>query len=151
MKNLTFNIICSLLFRLEQGTRRDELLECFQKMIEGMLSVPVKLPFTRYSQSLKGSKRVQDIIKDLISEKRVELERKIASPLQDLITCLLSSRSDNNGKVMTEKEILHNIMLVMVAGHDTSSVVFTFLLRLLANDPVVHATLLQGVHSAKQV
>ncbi|KAM1149967.1 hypothetical protein FF1_030569 [Malus domestica] len=143
MKNLTFNIICSLLFRLERGTRRDELLECFQKMIEGMWSVPVKLPFTRYSQSLKGSKKVQDIIKELISEKRVELERKTASPLQDLITCLLSSRSDDNGEVMTEKEILHNVMLVMVAGHDTSSVVLTFLLRLLANDPVVHATVLQ--------
>ncbi|KAK2639670.1 hypothetical protein Ddye_027465 [Dipteronia dyeriana] len=34
-------------------------------------------------------------------------------------------------------------MFVMVAGHDTSSVLNTFLVRLLANDPAVYAAVLQ--------
>ncbi|CAL2254604.1 unnamed protein product [Prunus armeniaca] len=143
MKILTFNIMCSLLFGLEQGTRRDELVECFQQMIEGMWSVPVNFPFTRYNRSLKASRRVQNMIKELISEKRAELEQKTISPLQDLVTCLLSIRNDDNEEVITEKEILHNIMLIMVAGHDTSSVVLTFLFRSLANEPAVYEALLQ--------
>ncbi|PON55767.1 hypothetical protein PanWU01x14_185760 [Parasponia andersonii] len=47
----------------------------------------------------------------LIHEKRVKLEQKRASPLQDLITCLLSIRSDNNEELISEKEIVRNILV----------------------------------------
>ncbi|KAK4851553.1 hypothetical protein QYF36_016246 [Acer negundo] len=143
MKTLTFNIICSLLFGLERGPKRDQFVSNFETMIAGMWSVPVNLPFTRYNGSLKASARVQNMLKDLIQEKRKKLEQKIASPHQDLITCLLSIRDENGQEVITEKEIVHNVMLVMVAGHDTSSVLITFLVRLLANDPAVYAAVLQ--------
>lgn len=125
MKTLTFNIICSLLFGVERGTRRDELMNSFQEMIEGTWSVPINLPFTRYNRSLRASARVQDTVKDLIGEKSVGLEQRSVNPHQDLITCLLSNRTphqSNNGQVtITEKEIVHNVMLIMTAGHDTSS------------------------------
>ncbi|KAL6205514.1 hypothetical protein ACLB2K_022772 [Fragaria x ananassa] len=143
MKNLTFNIICSLLFGLERGIRREQFVECFQTMIEGMWSVPVNFPFTRYNSSLKASKRVQNMLKELIHEKRIQLEQKKASPQQDLITCFLSIRNEEGEEELTELEMVHNVMVVMVAGHDTSSVLITFLLRLLANEPVVYAALLQ--------
>ena len=150
MKNLTFNIICSLVFGVERGPRRDELIECFRQMIEGIWSVPVNFPFTRYNQSLKASKKVQKMLKELVCEKRVQLEQKTTSPLQDLITCLLNIRNIDNEEELTENEILHNIMVVMVAGYDTSSVVITFLLRLLANEPAIHAAVLQGMHNASR-
>lgn len=145
MKTLTFNIICSLLFGLERGARRDKLSNDFQYMMRGMWSVPVNLPFTRYNRSLQASARAQKILKLLIGEKRVDLHQKGASPRQDLITRLLSIRDDNNEQVISDKEIIHNSMLIMVAGHDTSSVLLTFLVRLLANDPVIYAAVLQGI------
>ncbi|KAL6205512.1 hypothetical protein ACLB2K_022770 [Fragaria x ananassa] len=39
--------------------------------------------------------------------------------------------------------MVQNVMVVMVAGHATSSVLITFLLQLLANEPAVYAALLQ--------
>ncbi|KAL5804137.1 hypothetical protein ACOSQ3_030937 [Xanthoceras sorbifolium] len=143
MKTLTFNIICSLIFGLERGAKRDQFVSNFQVMIAGMWSVPVNLPFTRYNRSLKASARVQNMVKDLIQEKRKKLDQKTASPHQDLITCLLSIRDENGEEVITEKEIVHNVMLVMVAGYDTSSALITFLIRLLANDPAVYAAVLE--------
>lgn len=143
MKTLTFNIICSLLFGLERGARRDGFVASFQEMIEGMWSIPINFPFTRYNRSLRASARVQNMIKDLIREKRVELEQKGASTHQDLITCLLGIGNENNEELITEMEIVHNVMLVMVAGHDTSSVLITFIIRLLANEPAVYAAVLQ--------
>ncbi|KAL6313994.1 hypothetical protein AAG906_011726 [Vitis piasezkii] len=142
MKTLTFNIICGLLFGVERGIRREKLVGRFQEMIEGIWSVPVNLPFTRYNRSLQASTKIQNMIKELMREKEVELE-KGASPHQDLITCLLSIRGKNNEEVITEKEIVDNVMLVMVAGHDTSAVLITFLVRLLANDPDVYAAVLK--------
>ena len=146
MKTLTFNIVCSLLFGLERGTRRDKLADDFQHMIGGIWSVPVNLPFTRYNRSLQASARAQKMLKGLICEKRADLEQKGASPRQDLITCLLSIRNEQNEEVISEKEIIHNVMLIMVAGYDTSSVLLTFLVRLLANDPTIYAAVLQGIY-----
>ncbi|KAK4420760.1 cytochrome [Sesamum alatum] len=130
MKTLTFNIICSLLLGLERGARRAAFVEYFQQMIEGMWSIPIN---TRFNRSLKASAKVRKMLKDLICEKRTELE-KGASSHRDLITCLLSIRGHDNNELVSEDEIVHNVTLIMVAGHDTSSVLITFIIRLLAND-----------------
>ncbi|XP_030542985.1 cytochrome P450 716B1-like [Rhodamnia argentea] len=143
MKILTFNIICSLLFGVEERAEREKFLKNFQEMIEGMWSIPVKLPFTRYNRSLRASSRVQSMLKELVQKKKVKLEQCAATPHQDLITCLLSKRNEGNERAVTDKEILHNIMLVMVAGHDTSSVLITFMLRLLSKNPAVYEAVLQ--------
>ena len=122
-----------------------------QEMIAGIWSIPIDLPFTRYNRSLRARTRVQNMVKDLIREKRVELEQKGASPCQDLITCMLSIRNENNEQVISDKEILQNVIVVMVAGHDTSSVLITFIIRLLANEPAVYAAILQGIHKTLRV
>ncbi|KAL9661289.1 hypothetical protein QQ045_026113 [Rhodiola kirilowii] len=144
MKTLSFSIICSLLFGLERGTRRDTLIDLFQEMIIGMWSIPINLPFTRYRRSLNASSKVQAMIKELVKEKRSELKQKGPScRSQDLITCLLSIQDENGKETLTESEIVHNVILVMVAGHDTSSVVITFILRTLSTDMAVYEAVLQ--------
>ncbi|KAG6794011.1 hypothetical protein POTOM_003244 [Populus tomentosa] len=119
MKKLSFDVICSLLFGIEQGgTRRDKLVTWFQQMIGGIWSVPINLPFTRFNRGLRASARVRNFLKDLIAENRMEL-KKGADPHQDLITCLLSTR------------------------HDTSAILITFMIRLLAIEPSIYAAVLQ--------
>ncbi|XP_058072525.1 cytochrome P450 716B1-like [Magnolia sinica] len=140
MKILTFDIICSLLFGLERGPQREQFINGFQQMIEGMWSVPINLPFTRFNRSLRASQRVGTMITDLIHEKRAALELGHASPHADLITCLLSRCGD--GEAITHKEIVDNAKIVMIAGHDTSSVLITFLLRLLAKDQLIYDNVL---------
>ncbi|KAH0744394.1 hypothetical protein KY290_032387 [Solanum tuberosum] len=90
MKTLTFDIICSLLFGLERGARRDQMLHP-----------------TRTSSSL------------------------------------LSIRGENKQELMSENEIIHNVMLIMVAGYATSSILITFMVRLLAKNPNIHAAVLE--------
>ncbi|KAK9133449.1 hypothetical protein Scep_012977 [Stephania cephalantha] len=144
MKSLTFDIICSLLFGLERGARREKLVDCFEKMMGGMWSVPINLPFTRFNGSLKARKMAKTIIKDLIEEKRQAIEEHRCSPHADLMTCLLSIRGEDNEEIISEKEIIDNSLLIMVAGHDTTSILLTFLIRHLANDPNIYAAVLHG-------
>ncbi|CAK7338471.1 unnamed protein product [Dovyalis caffra] len=144
MKTLTFNIICTLLFGIERGARREKLVDWFQEMIEGMWSTPINFPFTRYNRSLQASAGIRKMVNDFIDEKRLKLAQKDATnPQQDLITCMLSARDENNREVITEKEIVDNVILVMTAGHDTSSILITFLIQLLANEPSVYAAILK--------
>ncbi|KAL1556014.1 cytochrome P450 716B1-like protein [Salvia divinorum] len=146
MKTLTFNIICSLLFGVERGSVRDTLELYFQEMIEGIWSLPLNLPFTRFNRSLKASAKVKKMLRHLISEKRAQLAAG-ASSHQDLITCLLTS---HGGQLASDDEIIHNVMLVMVAGHDTSTILITFMVRVLANHPEIHAAVLAEQEGIKK-
>lgn len=52
----------------------------------------------------------------------LELAQKGSDPRQDLISCMLGTRYENTREVITEKGIEDNGLLVMTAGHDTSSI-----------------------------
>ncbi|KAL2316774.1 hypothetical protein Fmac_030650 [Flemingia macrophylla] len=143
MKTLTFNIICSLLFGLERGKQRDQFLDSFQTMIKGMWSVPINLPLTRYNRSLRASAKIQNLLKEIVHKKKIEFEQNGESARQDLISCMLGMVDEDGKKVITDKEIIHNVSLVMVAGYDTSSVLITFIIRLLANEPDICTAVLQ--------
>lgn len=144
MKRLTFNIICSLLFGLERGAQRDDYLESVQRMIQGMWSIPINLPFTCYNRSLRESARAQGMLKSLVDKKRTELEKDPHAPKRDLIACLLRKRDDDNKQLLTDEEIIHNAKIVMVAGYDTSSVLITFMIRQLLNSPDIYDRVLKG-------
>ncbi|KAK9267503.1 hypothetical protein L1049_009931 [Liquidambar formosana] len=126
MKTLTFNIICSLIFGIERGAKRDELVVLFQHLIGGVLSVPINLPFTQFNRSLKASAKIKTILLESIGEKRKALEQHGASPHQDLITCLLSIHNEDNSVALADEEIVDNALTIMVAGYDTSSILITF-------------------------
>ncbi|KAK3188345.1 hypothetical protein Dsin_027906 [Dipteronia sinensis] len=147
MKSLTFNIMSSLIFGVEQGARRDAFVEHFQHIINGVLSMPVNLPFTRFNRSLRASAKVRVMVKELLREKRQALKQQhtsaAASANQDLISCLISLRNEDDSVLLTDEEIIDNALVIMVAGHDTSSILITFMIRLLANDPSVYATIVQ--------
>ncbi|KAI3986662.1 hypothetical protein MKX01_014200 [Papaver californicum] len=149
MKTLSFNIVSSLLFGLDAGERRDKFAEHFQNMIGGMWSFPINLPFTRFNHSLTASSKVQSMILQIVNEKRTALTEQTdhQGEQQDLITCLLNIKDKENdmtnSEALTDQEIIDNVKLVMVAGYDTSSILLTFLIRLLANNPDIHASLLK--------
>ncbi|KAK2377803.1 beta-amyrin 28-monooxygenase [Trifolium repens] len=142
LKTLTFNLICSVLLGIENGKQSDQFINPFQAMMRGMVSVPINIPFTSYNRSLKASARIQNMLKEIVHQKTVEQEKSGVNPRQDLISCMLSMVEDDK-QVLTEKEIIHNAMLVMVGGYDTSSVLITFIIRVLANEPAICAAVLQ--------
>ncbi|PIA27476.1 hypothetical protein AQUCO_07700031v1 [Aquilegia coerulea] len=141
MKNLTFNIMCALLFGLEQGEKREKFVKIFEQMVEGLWSIPLNLPFTRFNRSIQASSRIQNMIMDIIHERRSG--RHEANTYQDLILSLLSLQASDNATFLSDQEIVDSIRIIMVAGHDTSSILLTFLIRHLANDPVVYSAIVK--------
>ncbi|XVE51133.1 hypothetical protein DITRI_Ditri02bG0014600 [Diplodiscus trichospermus] len=144
MKTLTFNIMSSLIFGIEHGERRTTLIQLLQQMMNGLMSLPINLPFTRFNRSLKASAKIRTLIEDLLSESRAALEQRIAVPCEDLITCLLHIGNDDPSILMSDEEIIDIVIGVLIAGHDTSSVLITFLVRLLATDKSVYTNIMQG-------
>lgn len=145
MKRLTFDIIATLLFGLERGVVRARLASAFADMLEGMWSVPLDLPFTAFRKSLRASARARRVLEVTLAEKKARLERGESSPADDLLSCLASLRAEGGGEqLLTDEEIVDNAMVVLVAGHDTSSVLMTFMIRHLAGDPATLDAMVQG-------
>ena len=144
MKTLTFNVMSSLIFGIEQSEKREKLVELFQQLVKGALSVPINFPFTCFNRSLQASAKIRTIIKDLIHEKRAAMEDQFTFPQQDLITTLLNLRNDDLSAALSDEEIVDNVIVIMIAGHDTTSILLSFLINLLANNPSVYAIVLQG-------
>ena len=144
MKSLTFDIISLLLFGLERGAVRDALAGDFKHMVDGMWAVPVDLPFTAFHRSLKASASARRLVAGITRETKAKLERGEASRSSDLIACLLSLTDDSGARLLSEEEIVDTAMVSLTAGHDTSSILLTFLIRQLANDPDTLAAMVQG-------
>ncbi|CAM0870158.1 unnamed protein product [Alopecurus aequalis] len=144
MKRLTFDIISSLLFGLDAGDMRDALAEDFPDMMAGVFVFPVNLPFTAFSRSLKASQRARRLLQRIIREKKA----KLGDGHGDLISALLSLRDEHGDRLVTDGEILDNSMFSLLAAHDSTSVLLTFMVRHLANDPV---TLAAMVHEHEEV
>ncbi|KAI5590508.1 hypothetical protein POPTR_004G017800v4 [Populus trichocarpa] len=143
MKILTFNIMSSLIMGIEEGAKRDMLVGLFQQLIKGSLSVPINFPFTRFSRSLQASRKIRMILADLIRERRAAQKEQTAFPQQDLITTLLNLRNEDSSAALSDEEIVDNAITIMIAGHDTISVLLTTLIRHLANDQAVYAGIAQ--------
>ncbi|KAG0521145.1 hypothetical protein BDA96_08G136100 [Sorghum bicolor] len=145
MKRLTFDIISLLLFGLQRGAPlQDALAADFARVMDGIWAVPVNLPFTAFSRSLRASARARRLIAGILRETRAKLETGEASRSSDLIACLLSLTDHHSGApLLSDKEIVDNSVVALVAGHDTSSILMTFMVRQLANDPDTLAAMVQ--------
>ncbi|XP_039852124.1 taxadiene 5-alpha hydroxylase-like [Panicum virgatum] len=143
MKRLTFDIISSLLFGLERGSVRDALAADFMHLLDGVWAVPVDLPFTAFRRSLKASARARRVIAGIARETKAKLERGEASRSSDLIACLLSLTDDSGARQLSEEEVVESSMGTLIGGHETSSILMTFMVRYLASDPDTLAAMVQ--------
>ncbi|RLM59055.1 hypothetical protein C2845_PM18G04470 [Panicum miliaceum] len=137
MKALTFNVMSTVLFGMGMDSAvRRELSAEFQQLVQGIWAVPLDLPFTRFSRCLAASRRGRRAVAGVIGERRTKLERGESSPADDIVTHMLS-------KGLPIEEITDNVMFLMVAAHDTTAALITFLLRHLDANKDAYAKVLQ--------
>ncbi|KAJ1260561.1 hypothetical protein BS78_10G242100 [Paspalum vaginatum] len=126
-KALTFEVMCTVIFGLGRDTVRRELWTEFQQLVKGIWAVPVNLPFTTYSRCLAASERGRRAVAGVIHERRAKLERGDSSPGDDVVTLMLAEG-------MPDEEIIDNVMFLIIAAHDTTAALLTFLIRQLDID-----------------
>ncbi|CAM0948402.1 unnamed protein product [Alopecurus aequalis] len=141
MKRLTFDTIAALLFDLEAGAMRDALADDFTGVMELLMAIPVNLPCTTFSRGLKASARARRRLHGITREKAAEIAQGCTN--EDLISRLLSMRDEHGGRLLTDEDIVDNSMTALIGGHDTTSVLTTFMVRHLANDPGTLAAMVQ--------
>jgi cytochrome P450 len=142
MAHLTMRIISKILFDAEIpedlkviSDSTTKVLQMADERFNQMPTLPYWLP-TRLNRTLRANIEILDrLIQRFIDEGRASGEDK-----GDLLSMLLAAQ-DDDGAVMTDKQVRDEAMTVFGAGHETTAVTLTWTWYLLSQNPQVEARL----------
>jgi cytochrome P450 len=100
-------------------------------LIEGLLNLPLNLPFTPFGKRMTAKGKCDASIYGLI-------ERRLADnhDVGDILSILLSAE-DENGNKITKKEVRDALVSLIVAGHETTTNTLIWTMYLLSEHPEV--------------
>jgi cytochrome P450 len=139
MQRITLRIVNKTLFGLDPSPQADAFGAMTQRWQAMLLSpavifFPVDLPGTPYRLALAHAERLEAHYRALIARKRAD-----SAGQRDALALLMAAR-DEEGRGLTDAELIGQANVLFIAGHDTSSNALTWTLFLLAQHPaVLHA------------
>jgi cytochrome P450 len=143
MMALTLNIVAKLLFGANLAADARAIGETISALMEdfsGDLGVRALTPFAHLptARGWRIRRRVRHL--DRIIYKMIADRRAAADPGRDLLGLLLRAQ-DEDGSRMTDRQLRDEALTLFVAGHETTALVLTYALYLLAAHPDQQALL----------
>ena len=137
MSNLAFDVVAKSLFQLETIDDEMEELKAIIADIQVFIVTEIRQPHKRWWFQFNGSKghnmqlvaRSREIILNVIKARRTS-----EASHDDLLQMLLDARYED-GSGMSDETLIDEIIILFVAGHETSANALTFTLHLLAQNP----------------
>ncbi|RAL40929.1 hypothetical protein DM860_008627 [Cuscuta australis] len=141
-KTYTFELACRLFMSVEDPGQINRLSGLFNVFLKGIISLPVNLPGARFGRAMRATALIREELLGVVKKRRDALKSRPSSQRRDLLSHLLLT-PDEDGNFMSELHIANNILLLLFAGHDTSSVTITLLIKKLGELPNVYEEVLR--------
>ncbi|XP_030451656.2 taxane 13-alpha-hydroxylase-like [Syzygium oleosum] len=142
MKKLTFNAACDILFGIQDEFTKEKLFEDFTLAFKAIWSLPLNFPSTVFRKGLQARSRIVDRILPILRKRKEEISAGVTDPKSDVISCLLALR-DENEELIDEGTIIDNIVMLVIASHDTTAILLSLMIWKLARDPEVYKRVLE--------
>ena len=104
-----------------------------------------RMPTSAELRAARAQRTLYSIVDEII-DRRSDASADLIAPLasvapagRDLISLLLAARDPETGKPMSQQEIRDQVLIFLLAGHETTSIALTFTLHLLGCHPDVQA------------
>ncbi len=151
MHDLAFQVVAKSLFSgsnlREQMSRLQDITQTNQRMLIREMRQPYLNWWFRWSgkikKHLKYAKEAQDLLQEIIKERQ-----KDHSERDDLLDMLLRARYEDGSK-MQMQQLIDEVLILFIAGHETSANALSFALFLIAKNPDVQEKLqteLKDIH-----
>ncbi|KMS95967.1 hypothetical protein BVRB_003280 [Beta vulgaris subsp. vulgaris] len=128
LKKFTFDVAVLSIFGELDSYYHQVLKENYVTLDKGYNSFPTIIPATCYFKSLMARRRLSQIIRDILNDRR---EKRLTT--RDLLGCLLNF--NENGKTLTDDQIIDNVIGVLFAAQDTAASVLTWILKYITDHP----------------
>nr|WP_199001770.1 cytochrome P450 [Flavobacterium sp. ASV13] len=140
MSQLAFNVVAKSLFQLSISDQKLNRIKFITEEVQNFLIKEIRLPHKAWWFSLSGqvkrhlelAEENNQIIKEIIEE-RVASKKEI----NDLLNMLLETRYEDTGEGMSVKQLVDEIKVLFIAGHETTANALTFTLYLLGTHPEI--------------
>ncbi|CAI9785304.1 unnamed protein product [Fraxinus pennsylvanica] len=126
--NMTFLIAFKLIAEVESSSICDAFKFEFDKLLLGSLSLPIKIPGTKYYHGLEGRKNVMKFLKELVERRRESLVA-----YDDKLDILL--RGADSAYILNDEEIYDQIITILYSGYETVSTTSMMALKYLHDRP----------------
>lgn len=149
MMNMAFHVVASSLLGTEidptEITKIRESVDASQHALIRLIRLPFLTWFFKLNGSLGKAYRLVDEANERIMN-HVQSRRNTSKEFDDLLDMLIRAKYEDTGEVMSDRQLLFELMVMFVAGHETSANALTWTLYLLAKHPDIldHARSLKG-------
>jgi len=143
-KQLTFDIASQLLLGTSPGSETIRLSQLFTTLTNGLFAInPLRLPVTQLGKALAAREQILQHITQVV-------RARSSNPTRDALSLLVQAR-DEDGNRMSESEIRAQAMLLLFAGHETTTSMLTwFCLELARHPEVLQRAREEQLHLAKE-
>ncbi|MDZ7951350.1 cytochrome P450 [Nostoc sp. DedQUE09] len=129
-KQLTFDIASQLLLGTRPGPECVRFSKLFAAMTNGLFAInPLPLPFTTFGKAIAARNQILEHLTHVVRERQ-------QNPTKDALSLLVQAQ-DEEGNRMSEKELIAQALLLLFAGHETTTSMLTWLCVELARHPEV--------------
>ncbi len=140
MSNLAFNVVAKSLFQLSTAENKFHRIKFIIEEVQNFLIKEIRLPHKAWWFSLSGqvkkhlmlAEENNRIIQEIIEERKTSKEE-----INDLLNMLLETRYEDTGESMSIEQLVDEIKVLFIAGHETTANALTFTLHLLGRNPEV--------------
>ena len=147
MRQLTLGIVTKTLFGVEIGDKTREVGLALKPVMDfnsrGRILIPLFrfLPAPNNVRYRLAVRRLDGIVWAIIRERLAHGEEG-----NDLLSSLLAARGEN-GEKMSHRQLRDEVMTLLLAGHETTSLALCWTFYLLARHPEVERKLLEEIES----
>jgi cytochrome P450 len=135
MYQLAFEIVINSLFNIKVPIEDQRKLSEFIKEVQEFVIKEVRQPHKNWWFNLSGevrrnldrAKAARQIILNIIQERKNSMQR-----FDDLLDMLLDARYEDNGMPMHVDQVVDEILILLIAGHETTANALAWSLYLLA-------------------
>ncbi|KAH9307400.1 hypothetical protein KI387_035311, partial [Taxus chinensis] len=132
VNEVTFSNICGLLFSFQSAPLLKKMQNIYRGLLGGLRAQPINLPGTAFHTALKCRKKLNAIILSEIHDRRLNKTSIKKDFLQNLMDSV-----DSKGEKLSEKEILDNMVSLILGGYASTANSITWALYYLAKYPRV--------------
>lgn len=138
MQQLAFNLVARSIFNLDIDSHQlqaiSERINYLQHYVIKEIRTPFLMPWLKLSGQHPKARKLavenDELIRGFIRERRQSNQQ-----YDDLLQMLLDARYEDNGEPMDEQQILDEVKILFVAGHDTTGNALSWVWHLLAKHP----------------
>ncbi|MBO9583590.1 MAG: cytochrome P450 [Flavobacterium sp.] len=136
MSELAFNVVAKSLFQFSIAEEKLDRIKYIIETVQNFLIKEIRLPHKAWWFSASGQvkKHLQlaeennEIIRGIIEERTAS-----KTYVNDLLNMLLETRYEDTGEGMSIEQLIDEIKILFIAGHETTANTLTFTLHLLGN------------------